>query len=79
MGACLFLSLLRVRQRQQRVGGDAAECPSLLPAGYCFRYCCLPVPGQGVSSQPLPRPIAVMAVPEKMWDWAMGLLACSVS
>lgn len=27
LGACLFLSLLRVRQRQ-RVGVDAAECPS---------------------------------------------------
>ena len=38
LGACLFLSLLRVRQRQ-RVGVDAAECPSMLPAG----------PGKGAS------------------------------
>lgn len=39
----------------------------------CFGYCCLPVPSQGVTSQPLPRPIAVMVVPEEVWDWAMGL------
>lgn len=39
----------------------------------CFGYCCLPGPSQRVTSQPLPRPITVMVVPEEMWDWAMAL------
>ena len=34
----------------------------------CFGYCSLPVPSQGVTSQPLPRPITVTVVPEELWD-----------
>ena len=35
----------------------------------CFGYCCLPMPSQGVTSQPLPRPITFTMVPEEMWGW----------
>lgn len=56
LGACLFLSLLRVRQRQRwcRRGGMPIDAARWAWEG-CFGYCCLPGPSQSVTSQPLPQ------------------------